>query len=166
MSRTRQSRMRRGPPTPTRLGERVREGKRCEPMLEASLEHCTRQCGGGRASVKLVERWTALMIAERGGCGRSGVRTSAFGKGLRAPKARIHTGYSRFLIRTMECMRNLGTSLRLPRRLTPRMIETADDRRDEGRSLRSSPRAGKPFTWRREAVDTVSRQEAGKCPTR
>jgi hypothetical protein len=125
-----------------------------------------RQCGGGRVSVKLVERWTALTIAERGEGGRSGGRISAFGKDLRVPKARIHTGYSRFLIRTMECMRNLGTSSWLPRRLTPRMIETADDRRDEGRSLRSSPRAGKPLTWRREAVDTVSRQEAGKCPTR
>ena len=166
MSRTRRSQMRRGPPTPTRCGERVREGKRCEPMQEASSEHCARQCGGGRVSVKLVERWTALMIAERGVCGRSGVRISAFGKDLRSPKARIHTGYSRFLIRTMECVRNLGTSSRLPRRLTPRMIETADDRYDEGRSLRSSPRAGKPLTWRRKAVDTVSRQEAGKCPTR
>lgn len=166
MSRTRQSRMRRGPPTPTRLGERVREGKRCEPMLEASSEHCTRQCGGGRASVKLVESWTALTIAEWGECARSGERISAFGNDLRVLKARIHTGYSRFLIRTMECMRNLGTSSWLPRRLTPRMIETADDRRNEGRSLRSSPRAGKPLTWRREAVDTVSRQEAGKCPTR
>src|ERR1051325_7117976 len=67
MSRTRRSRMPRGPPTPTRCGERVREGKRCEPMQEASSEHCARQCGGGRVSVTLVERWTALMIAERGG---------------------------------------------------------------------------------------------------
>jgi len=32
------------------------------------------------------------------------------------------------------------------------MIETTDDRRGKRRSLRSSPRAGKPFTWRREAV--------------
>jgi hypothetical protein len=135
-------------------------------MQEASSEWGPRQCGGGRVSVKLVERWTALTIAERGGCGRRGARTSAFGTDLRAPEARIHTGYSRFLRRTMECVRNLGTSSRLPRRLAPRMIETADDRRDEGRSLRSSPRAGKPLTWRREAVDTVSRQEAGKCPTR
>jgi hypothetical protein len=166
MSRTRQSRMRRGPPTLTRFGERVREGKRCEPMQEASSEHCARQCGGGRVSVKLVECWTALTIAERGDCGRSSDRRSAFGKELRSPKARIHTGYSRFLIRTMECVRNLGTSSWLPRLLAPRMIETADDRRDEGRSLRSSPRTGKPFTWRREAVDTVSRQEAGECPTR
>jgi hypothetical protein len=131
-------------------------------MQEASSEHGARQCGGGRVSVKLVERWTALMIAERGGRACSGMHISAFGEDLRAPKARIHTGYSRFLIRTMECMRNLGTSLRPPRRPTPRMIETADDRHDEGRSLRSSPRAGKPLTWRREAVDTGSRQDAAR----
>jgi hypothetical protein len=130
------------------------------------IEWEARQSGGGRVSDKLVERWTALMIAERGGCVCSGRRTSAFGRDLRAPKAGIHTGYSRFLRRTMECMRNLGTSSWLPRRVALGMIETADDRRDEGRSLRSSPRAGKPLTWRRKAVDTVSRQEAGECPTR
>lgn len=32
------------------------------------------------------------------------------------------------------------------------MIETAEDRRSKGRSSRSSPRTGKPFTWRRGAV--------------
>ena len=132
-------------------------------MKEASLEYGARQRGGRWVSVKLVERWTALTIAEQGGVH---VHTSASGKDLRAPEARIHTGYSRFLIRTMECVRNLGTSSQPPRRLMPRMIETADDRHDEGRSLRSSPRAGKPLTWRRKAVGAVSQQEAGKCPTR
>jgi hypothetical protein len=47
-----------------------------------------------------------------------------------------------------------------------RMVEATSDRDDEGRSLRSSPRTGKPFTWRREAVDTASRQEVDLCPTR
>lgn len=32
------------------------------------------------------------------------------------------------------------------------MIETTDDRRSKGRSLRISRRVGKPFTWRRKAV--------------
>ena len=32
------------------------------------------------------------------------------------------------------------------------MIETTDDRRSKGRSLCSSRRTGKPFTWRRKAV--------------
>jgi hypothetical protein len=45
-----------------------------------------------------------------------------------------------------------------------RTTEAASDRGAEGRSLRSSPRTGKPFTWRREAVDTACKQEAGTCP--
>lgn len=39
--------------------------------------------------------------------------------------------------------------------------EATSDRCSKGRSLRSSPRAGKPSTWRREAVATVDRQEQG-----
>jgi len=46
--------------------------------------------------------------------------------------------------------------------LKPKMIETTDERRREGRSLRSSPRAGKPSTWRRETVGTAGRQEVGR----
>ena len=51
------------------------------------------------------------------------------------------------------------------------MMEATHDRCGEGRSLRSSLRAGKPSTRparprQREAVDTVSEQEAGLCPTR
>lgn len=42
-----------------------------------------------------------------------------------------------------------------------RMIEATDDRGKEGRSLRSSPGTGKPSTWRRKAVGTECRQEAG-----
>lgn len=42
------------------------------------------------------------------------------------------------------------------------MTKATGDRRKRGRSLRSSPRAGKPLTWRREAVDTAGKQEAGQ----
>jgi hypothetical protein len=135
----------------------------CEPMMEASSEHGARQLGGRRVGVMPVDRWTALTIAERGG---RGSRASTLGKVLRAPRVKFHTGYSRLLKRTRECVRNLGTSSRPPWRLAPRMIETADDRGDEGRNLRSSPRAGKPLAWRRKVVDAVSRQEAGACPAR
>lgn len=41
------------------------------------------------------------------------------------------------------------------------------ERSSGGRSLRSSLRAGKPSTWRRETVNTVSRQEGDiTCPSR
>jgi hypothetical protein len=45
-----------------------------------------------------------------------------------------------------------------------RMAEATSDRDGEGRSLRSSPRTGKPSTWRRGAVDTACRQEVDLCP--
>ena len=41
------------------------------------------------------------------------------------------------------------------------VAKATGDRRNEGRSLRSSPRTGKPSTRRREAVDTACRQEEG-----
>jgi hypothetical protein len=43
------------------------------------------------------------------------------------------------------------------------MAEVTGDRNNRGRSLRSSLRTGKPSTWRRETVDTVCKQEEGKC---
>lgn len=43
------------------------------------------------------------------------------------------------------------------------MTKTAGEHHIKGRSLRSSPRVGKPSTWRRETVDTTSRQEVGTC---
>ena len=43
------------------------------------------------------------------------------------------------------------------------MAEAIGDRSEEGRSLRSSLRTGKPFTWRREAVNRDRQQEEGIC---
>ena len=54
-------------------------------------------------------------------------------------------------------------ALPLPRE---RMAEATGERAKRGRSLRSSPRAGKPSTWRRQAVDTLCKQEMDACPTR
>lgn len=45
-------------------------------------------------------------------------------------------------------------------------IKATDDRENRGRSLRSSPRTGKPSAWRRKAVGTECKQEVGSCPTR
>lgn len=52
------------------------------------------------------------------------------------------------------------------------MMEATHEHHNEGRSLRSSLRAGKPSarsnfgTWQRETVDTASKQEVEICPTR
>ena len=82
---------------------------------------------------------------------------------LRASGGGFRTGYSRLLKRTMEHVWNLGTFAQPPW-CESWMAKTAGERCAEGRSLRSSLRAGKPSTWRREAVDTGSRQEVGACP--
>lgn len=50
--------------------------------------------------------------------------------------------------------------------ISKRMIEVTDDHGNEGRNPRSSPRTGKPFTWRRGIVDRACKQEIGSCPTR
>ncbi len=47
-----------------------------------------------------------------------------------------------------------------------RMIEATDERDGVGRNPRSSPRTGKPFTWRRGIVGTASGQEVDSCPAR
>jgi hypothetical protein len=53
-----------------------------------------------------------------------------------------------------------------PHSTRKRVIEAIDDRSDEGQSPRSSPRAGKPLTWRRGTVNRDCKQEVGLCPTR
>jgi hypothetical protein len=54
----------------------------------------------------------------------------------------------------------------VPQPAGERVIEAIDDRNDEGQSPRSSPRAGKPHTWRRGTVNRGCKQEVGLCPTR
>jgi group II intron reverse transcriptase/maturase len=44
------------------------------------------------------------------------------------------------------------------------MIKAIGERHDKGRSPRSSPRTGKPSTWRRRAVDAVAKQRVGGKP--
>jgi hypothetical protein len=134
----------------------------CESMMEASVDFGTHQRGDGWVGIKPVDRWTVRRTRD----GEAVLLTSAPGAELRAPRAKLHTGYSRLLRLTMECPRNRGTSTQLPRRFAPRMIETADERGDEGRNLRSSPRTGKPFTWRRKVVDAASQQEGDGCLAR
>ena len=87
---------------------------------------------------------------------------TALGIDLRAPRACVHTEYSRLLMQTMEWVWNLGTFVQFPRSWG--MIKTADERRTKGRSLRSSLSAGKPCTWRRKAVDTDLQQEVDVYP--
>lgn len=152
-----------GSSAPLRFGQRVCYGEEYEPTPDASVEYRdqpNRNCQVGRTWLLAVSG-EELVLANDPETGAAFL-AAAFGEDLRAPRARVHTGYSRLLSQMMEWVWNLGTLARLPPHWG--MIKTAGDRRTKGRSLRSSLRMGKPSAWRREAVDTVSQQEVGACP--
>ena len=135
-------------------------------MDDASVEYAepTERNWVGRAWLSAVSG-EVLVLANDPETG-VGNLTTILGSDLRAPRIRVHTGYSRLLSQMMEWVWNLGTLFRLP--TICRMVKTADDRRTKGRSLRSSLSVGKPHTyisngWRREAVDSVLQQEIGLC---
>ena len=150
-----------GNSAPLCLGQRVCYGEEYEPMSDASVEYRNQPIRHwvGRAWF-LAMSGEELVLANDPETGVAYLVT-AFGIVLRAPKAGVHTGYSRLLSQMMDGAWKLGTFVRLPLR---GMIKTADDRWARGRSFRSSRSAGKPRTWRREAVDRVLQQEVGVCP--
>lgn len=138
-----------------------------EPMADASLEYGTCQLGSGR-----VGPWLAL------GTGGGLVRAEDTRTGGVRPAARqLRRVFAWCRSRNphgVESAPKAGQrSNSEPKNLIfasrpawVGMTEATGDRVDEGRSLRSSPRAGKPSAWRREAVETVSQQEVGSCPAR
>ncbi len=148
-------------------GQHVCHGEEYEPMPDASVEYRSQPNRNwvGRVSL-LVASGEGLVLDCDPETGVAIVAT-AFGIVLRAPRARVHTGYSRLLMQTMEWVWNLGTLAWLPPLWG--MIKTADERRAKGRSLRSSLSAGKPHAspgngGRREAVDIDLQQEVDLCP--
>ena len=138
-----------------------------EPMVDAPVEPRTRQLGSGR-----VDLWCEPRI---GGVLVRAMRTWTGGTRHAARQLRYEFAWCRSQIphgvesapkageRSVAEPKNLAVTSGDFRR---RMAEATSDRCDKGRSLRSSPRAGKPSTWRRKAVDTASRQEVDVCPTR
>ena len=123
-------------------------------MFEASVDAKTRLVNR-KWAVRSKDRWSATSLFE---CGTWGRTVSVSGCAmLRCAGVGFHTGYSRVLTRIKGTGWNQGTHAILPGSIG--MIQATDDRIAWGRSLRSSPRAGKPSTGRRETVDTVCRQE-------
>lgn len=156
-----------GNSAPLCSGQRVCYGEEYEPMFDASVEYWSQPNRNwvGRMSLPAASG-EELVLANDPETGVA-IKATALGSDLRAPRARVRTGYSRLLMQTMEWVWNLGTSVRLPQFLG--MVKTADERRAEGRSLRSSLSAGKPHAspgngGRRKAVDIVLQQEVGTCP--
>lgn len=157
-------------------------GSACKPamvretelMEEASLEYGTRQLGSGRDDLVVGGELVLTGFMRTGGmrfavcqpwC-KLALRQGRIPYGVElAPKAGQ---------RSNSEPKNLVLAS-LP--FGMRMTEATRDRGDGGRSLRSSLRAGKPSTRsgngtgpnparRREAVDTVCRQEVDLCPAR
>lgn len=135
-----------------------------EPMMEASERQFPRQIESGRGSRKTGGELFAAIRAANGGMRDS--RTSAHGcicDGRAPDTTRGRVGSCsgrRSVTGTWEPCRGFpGPNGR-------GMTKATGERHGKGRSLRSSLRAGKPSTWRREAVDAAGKQEADTCPTR
>ncbi len=133
-----------------------------EPMADASLPFNTRQLGSGRGHLRRNPQNCGALVCSmdvRTGGAQLAVRQPR--RGLAWRRGRIPHGVKsapKAGERSVAEPKNLVIASGAFRR---RMAEATSDRDDEGRSLRSSPGTGKPSTWRREAVDTASKQEAG-----
>jgi len=133
-----------------------------EPMADASLPFNARQLGSRRGRLRRNPQNCGALVRfmdMRTGGAQFAARQSRRGFAWR--RGRIPHGVKsapKAGERSVAEPKNLVIASGAFRR---RMTEATSDRDDEGRSLRSSPGTGKPSTWRREAVDTASRQEAG-----
>jgi hypothetical protein len=132
-----------------------------EPMAEAPSEGSSPTRKWVRQSQDLWSADAQLMGARQG---RRGNPKSASGKACKARRpdsTRGRVGSYSGRRATVE----LGNPPALPP-LWGRLAEATGDHARRGRSPRSSPRAGKPSTWRRRAVDAACKQERDACPTR
>lgn len=141
------------------------KARETKPMADAPVDLNTRQLGSGR-----VNLWCKPRI---GGALVRGVNAWTEGAQRDARQSRYVLAWYRDRIpHGVESAPKAGKRFDTePKNLViasddseRRMTEVTSDRDNKGRSLRSSPRAGKPSTWRREAVRTASKQEVDSCP--
>ena len=136
-----------------------------EPMADASLPVHTRQLGSGRVGLWRKPRICGALVRV------VDTRTGGVRRAARQPRY----GLARYRGRNPHGVQSAPKagerSVAEPKNLAVasgidglRMAEATSDRDGRGRSLRSSPRTGKPSTWRRGAVDTACRQEVDSCP--
>ena len=138
-----------------------------EPMADAPVDLSARQLGSGRVDLRCEPQIGGALV--RGmNAWTGGARRAAH-----QPRYELALYRGRIPHGVQSAPKAGERSVTEPKNLAftsgsfrCRMAEATSDRDGEGRSLRSSPRTGKPSTWRREAVDTASRQEVDTCPTR
>jgi hypothetical protein len=138
-----------------------------EPMVEAPEDLSPRQLGSGRVDLQREPQIGGALV--RG----VDARTGGARRAARQPRHELAVCRSQNPHGVESVPKAGERSITEPENpaIAPgvskrRAAEATSDRGDGGRSLRSSPRTGKPFTWRREAVDTGSRQEVDPCPMR
>lgn len=149
-------------PIPNRPGQRVRQGEGNRTDGRSLVMRVLTDSEVGEAVARLVERQRAI---DGRALGTSGItRGQQPGKPAR-PGCRNPHGVESAPKADEERRWNLGTRPRFCP-LGGRMAEATGDRAQRGRSLRSSPGAGKPSTWRRQAVGATCKQEMDICPTR
>lgn len=138
-----------------------------EPMADASLLNVSRQPGSGRGGLRTkTQAGGALVRAEP-------TRTGDVRCTVRQPWRLLAWRQGRIPHGVESAPKAGERSKAEPKNLViasaalgRQMAEATSERDDRGRSLHSSPRAGKPSTWRREAVGTTCRQEVDVCPAR
>lgn len=137
-----------------------------EPMADASSDTGTRQLGSGRAGTWCEPRaGGALVLAMGTGTGGTQRAAGQPRYGFAWYRGRIPHGVQSAPKAGERSVAEPKNPLIASDAFERWMAEATSDRGDRGRSLRSSPGTGKPSTWRREAVDTASRQEVDVCPT-
>lgn len=138
-----------------------------EPMVDASSDTGTCQLGSGRVGRRRMPKAGGALVCAMG------TRTGGAQRAARQPRYGLAWYRGRIPHGVKSAPKAGERSVAEPKNLViasgafgRRMAEATSDRDDGGRSLRSSPGTGKPSTWRREAVDTASRQEVDACPAR
>ena len=138
-------------------------GRETEPMFEAPVDIINRQRESGRFGRKTGGAQECSWLMQSADlpvtAGQRSTLSVVVGRqnphGVKSvPKTdkRILTEPRNFIVASHPCGR--------------KMTEAISERSDEGRSPRSSPRTGKPFAWRRGAVNRACTQEVGECLTR
>lgn len=137
-----------------------------EPMVEVPLEDVAHRRGSGWVDRKIGGVLASAGDAEAG-AGRETVRQPlSEPAGLMGPNPHGIESAPTADERMMVEPENLAPASPNILLWKEEMTEATGDRDSKGRSLRSSPRARKPLTWRREAVGAASRQEVDTCPAR
>ena len=134
-----------------------------EPMADASSRHGARQRGSGRVGRKAGGALDRTEDIRAGGVRVPARQPSSEPAGLGGRHPHEVESAPKVDERAVTEPENL---LLASLRSGVEMAEATGDREDEGRSPRSSPRAGKPSTWRRGTVGTACKQEVDACPAR